>query len=631
MSKSIKGWFEYNQDIFVINIILVIKVLIFMFIYGSVQNLFWLVGITLAILLILSVWAVLLPSLLRQSALLLLDISITLLLITDLIFMRFFDRPLPILAFYQADQLSGISSSILNLFSIIEFLLFLDLILIVPYLAYVYSKQKKHQVKFRFKLVQVAIILLLSTGFIFFKADKIVSANGKEVITEIYMNDTILNNMGVLNFHLADLYNTLKTSKGKTLSRNDILALRAWNESYQSTEKDFYGSAIGKNLIIIQMESTQNFLINSSVNGQEVTPNLNKLVENSMYFDNYFVQVSQGNSSDAEFMTFNSLYPLSIGASFLIYPENDYLSLPSLLKDIGYNTFVIHGDVAAFWGREDVYPNMGIDRYLSREQLEEGKVIGMGLADEDVFTQAIPIIEQAKKPFLSMIITLSSHHPFVIPKSEQDLNIPQGEYTQLFSDYLQSQHYADKQIGFFIDELDNKGILDNSLLVLYGDHFGTGWTDSDIQKFLSLSEPLNEYQQMELRKVPLLIRLPQGQNAGVNHQSGGQMDLMPTIANLMGIEGDRTIYFGQDLLNAKDGFTVFRYYAVDGSFATNDYIYLGSTDGVFEHGHAYDRRTGQEIEVEMLREKYNEAKKQLELSDLILKGNAIPDIVISEN
>lgn len=629
--SRIKGWLDYNQDFLVVNLILSTKILVFTFFYGSVQGLGWLVISTFAIVSILTSLTKLLPSLLRHSALLLLDASITLLLIADSVFMRFFERILPALAIYQVEQLSGISSSIINLLSLKDLLFAVDLIFIIPFLAYAFIKQRKVKVKFRFRLAQVALIFVLCAGIIYFKADKIVSANGTGAISNINMSNSIINNMGILNYHMADIYNTLHTSKGTILSRNEILTLRAWNESYQQTQNDFYGAAVGKNLIIIQMESTQNFLINSSVNGQEITPNLNKLLESSIYFDNYFVQVSQGNSSDAEFMTFNSLYPLSVGSSFLLYPDNDYLSLPSLLKDIGYNTFVIHGDVPTFWGRDVAYPNMGIDKYISRNELKEGSVIGMGLSDEEVFTQAIPIIIQSKKPFMSMIITLSSHHPFVVPESDKELNIPQGEYSQLFIDYLQSQHYIDKQIGLFIDELEKNGILDNSLLVLYGDHFGTGWTDSDIQRFLSLSDPLNEYQQMELRKVPLLIRLPQGEKAGVIYKSGGQMDLMPTIANLMGLDREKMIYFGQDLLNGENGFSVFRYYAVDGSFATDDYMYLGSTDGVFEHGNAYDRITGKEIDVKELRDEYNLALKQLEMSDLILKGNAILDIVSRQN
>jgi phosphoglycerol transferase MdoB-like AlkP superfamily enzyme len=349
-----------------------------------------------------------------------------------------------------------------------------------------------------------------------------------------------------------------------------------------------------------------------------------------MYFDNYFVQVAQGNSSDAEFMTFTSMYPQPVGASLLLYPKNDYISLPKLLKDIGYNSFVIHGDIPSFWGRGEAYPAMGIDKLISKNELANGSIIGMGLSDSEVYKQAIPIIEQAKKPFMSMIITLSGHHPFILPESQKELSITPGEYSQVFVDYLQSQHYADKEIGRFLDTLAKDGILDNSLLVVYGDHFGSGWTDSDIQQFLSISAPLNEYKQMELKKVPLIIRFPKAQIAGDQHQSGGQMDLLPTIANLMGLERRKMIYFGQDLLNEKDGFSIFRYYTGEGSFATNDCLYLGSNDGIFEHGHAYDRKTGQEIDVELLRGKYNSAKKQLELSDHLIKGNAIPAFISGE-
>lgn len=627
MAKRLKEWVEYNQDILVINTILFLKVLIFIFIYGSPQSLVLIVTSSLTIVFLLSAWIGLLPTLLRQSALLVLDICVTLLIIADSIYMRFFHRAIPILAFYQLDQLSKISSSVGNLLSVKDFLFAIDLIFLPPYLAYVLIKQQKLKLKLRKRFTQAVLTLVICSGFIFPVTNNIVNKNGNESISNTYISNSVLNNLGILNFHMFDIYNTFKSSKSMTLSRNDIIALKAWNATHQSVHHNFQGVALGKNLIIIQMESMQNFLINKSIDGQEVTPNLNKLLKSSIYFDNYFAQISQGNSSDAEFMTFNSLYPLSIGSSMLIYPKNDYMSLPKLLKDRGYNTFAIHGGIPTFWGRDVAYPFMGIDKFISKNDLDNGNVIGMGLSDNEVFTQAIPIIEQAKRPFMAMIITLSGHHPFVIPESERELRITPGEYSQSFVDYLQSQHYADKHIGIFIDKFIENGVLENSLLIVYGDHFGTGWRDSDIQKFLSISEPLNEYKKMELKKVPLIIRFPSTQKSGILHRSGGQMDLMPTIANLMGLEKEKMFCFGQDLLNQEEGFSVFRYYATDGSFVTDDFMYLGSPDGIFEHGRGYDRKTGQEVEVEFLRKKYNEAIRQLEMSDLILKGNAVPDVV----
>ena len=106
MAKRLKEWVEYNQDILVINTILFLKVLIFIFIYGSPQSLVLIVTSSLTIVFLLSAWIGLLPTLLRQSALLVLDICVTLLIIADSIYMRFFHRAIPILAFYQLDQLS---------------------------------------------------------------------------------------------------------------------------------------------------------------------------------------------------------------------------------------------------------------------------------------------------------------------------------------------------------------------------------------------------------------------------------------------------------------------------------------------------------------------------------------------
>ncbi|HZW82861.1 MAG TPA: sulfatase-like hydrolase/transferase, partial [Candidatus Deferrimicrobium sp.] len=201
------------------------------------------------------------------------------------------------------------------------------------------------------------------------------------------------------------------------------------------------------------------------------------------------------------------------------------------------------------------------------------------------------------------------------------------EFSPIFSDYLQAQHYQDKALGEFIENLRQQGILDKSLLVIYGDHFGSGFVPQDFEKLLNLPQPLNEYTSKELNKVPLLIRLPGGTAAGVKHISGGQMDLLPTLINLLGLDKSKSLYFGQDLLNSKDGFSAFRFYSPDGTFATNEVFYLAAKDGVFEHGTAYDRKTGQKTDLERCRDGFRRATWQLNMSDLILETNGLPQLL----
>ena len=114
-------------------------------------------------------------------------------------------------------------------------------------------------------------------------------------------------------------------------------------------------SAKGKNLIIVQVEALQQFVIDKTVMGQEITPNLNKLIKSSAYFNNYFYQIAAGGTSDAEFMSNNSLYPAPSGAAFFFYANNNYLSLPKALVKNGYETAALNGYYETFWNRNIMY------------------------------------------------------------------------------------------------------------------------------------------------------------------------------------------------------------------------------------------------------------------------------------
>src|SRR5699024_10397094 len=98
----------------------------------------------------------------------------------------------------------------------------------------------------------------------------------------------------------------------------------------------------GKNVIVIHAESIQQFVIGMSFNGEELTPNLNKLASESIYFDNFYSQVSVGTSSDAEFTSFTSLMPTNTGTAFVSYFDRTYVSMQSLLSDTGYYTFFMN-------------------------------------------------------------------------------------------------------------------------------------------------------------------------------------------------------------------------------------------------------------------------------------------------
>ncbi|MGZ6503074.1 MAG: LTA synthase family protein, partial [Tumebacillaceae bacterium] len=628
--QGVRTFLSHNQDFLVVNLLLVAKILTFQFGIGLDTGSWALIFSSAAILVILSCWILALPHRSRLSFLLVFNIFVTAVLFSDLLFYRFFSSVLDIPVLYQFRQVKGVSSSITALFHKRDLLLFVDLVFLIPYLLRLYSKRKGHRFPVRVRWSQVAALFVVAIGVLAFNMNSVAKAYGAEVFKEVYSNKTVLQRMGILNYHLVDLVQFVG-NRNTSIPSDEENSIKSYMDQHrQATPKKMQGVAKGKNVIIVQLEAMQNFLIGRSVDGQEVTPNLNKLMKSSLYFDNYFTQIGQGNTSDAEFMSLNSLYPADAGSAYIMKSSNTFQSMPKVLKDSGYKSAdAYHAYHPEFWNRANMYISEGFDHFYNDTTFNNDDIAGMGLSDSGLYKQALPLIKAQAKPSMSFMVTLSGHYPYQLPDDKNGLHIQQGEYSQFFTDYLQAQHYADQSIGEFMDQLQQEGMLDNSVVVFYGDHFGSGFTNEDLEKFLELKQPIDDYMAKELYKVPLFIHLPKGQYAGTQHISGGQMDLYPTLANLLGLDTSKMVYFGQDLLNAKDGFSAFRYYFGDGSFATDDLFYLANDDGKFADGSCHSRTTGQTVDLNACSAGYQKAKDGLHMSDLILDTNGLKELIPS--
>ncbi|MDA8442726.1 MAG: LTA synthase family protein [Peptococcaceae bacterium] len=621
-----------NQDFLIVNFLLVVKIVFFSnkvgLGFGSMERLLS----SAAILLLLSCWLFFLPALLRMTLLLLYDFFISFVLLADMVFFRFFHNVISIPVLFEAGQVEGVSGSVMALFRRWDWLLLADLLLLIPYFIHLNRKRTSDRVTVLRKAAQVAVVLVLSLVCLTGATRSVAAYFSENAYTGLNWKHTVLQNLGILNFHVYDLYNYVQQRDAKVTLSTAVQPLKDWMSRHRKQgPNNFTGVAKGKNLIIVQIEALQGFLINRSVDGQVITPNLNKLLDSSMYFDNYFTQIAQGNTSDAEFVSLNSLYPAETGSNYIMQSRNTFQALPWVLQANGYTgVYALHGNAPEMWNRTDMYHTEGFDRFYS---LKNGLIlddkVSMGLSDRSFYKQAVSLMQSFKQPYGSFLVTLSGHYPYDLPSAMQGLNIPARQYSTVFTNYLQVQNYADKCLGEFIAKLNQTGIMDNSLLVVYGDHFGTGWTAQDVQKLLGEPHPLDELAQLELDKIPLFIRLPGGREAGVKHISGGQIDLFPTLANLLGLNKQNMFYFGQDLLNAKlnESFTAFRYYHPDGSFVTQDLFYIADSDGVFSHGKAYNRLTGQPAQLDLARPDYTRALWELKMSDLIIQTNGLPQLL----
>ncbi|WMM24342.1 sulfatase-like hydrolase/transferase [Tissierella sp. MB52-C2] len=512
----------------------------------------------------------------------------------------------------QTKQLTAVGDSIKYLVDIKNLLLILDIPILILILLY-----KADKIKFSIsKKVRSYIIL------------------GILALTVIYVNVTDQNQsvkaQEFYSFHAIDVANNINKVFSKEV--NTRLTEEDINELKNRTEiQEGKLSSLGKdrNLIVLQVESLQNFVINMEYEGQEVTPNLNKLINDSssVYYDKYYQLIGRGNTSDAEFVSHNSIYPSMEEPSYVQYENNKFHGLPWMLRDNGYTTWAMHGYKKEFWNREKAYVAQGFQRFVSEEDYQFEDTIGFGLRDEDFLKQSTEYIKELdsidENPFYAFLITLTSHAPYKMSEEYHGLNLNEEHSDTLLGNYLQAIHYTDKYIGEFIENLKEMGIYEESVIALYGDHFAISSTQKEVQDMMSqfLGQP---YDFDSMMNVPLIINIPGETIKETISTVGSPLDFYPTIMNIMGYKNEKGLIFGRDLTNyTGNNFVAPQTYMLKGSFIDKDTLFVVSRDGIFEHSRAINIKTGEELEVEQFREQYERATEEINKSEFILKKDVL--------
>jgi phosphoglycerol transferase MdoB-like AlkP superfamily enzyme len=473
--------------------------------------------------------------------------------------------------------------------------------------------------------VALAIILIPTTGYGYVLAEEKDEWGTTAHLTDykkIYDVNMLVSKTGITNYSVVDFANYIVQKK--SLTKDEISNVENWTAKQAPVETNpkTFGIAKGKNLIFLQVESLENSVIGTSINGQEITPNLNHLAASSTYFSNYYTQVGPGNTADAEFSTLNSLYPLQNEVAFIGYAQNTYNALPAQLIANGYHTAVMHGDVPSFWNRANIYPQLGYQTWFSRKDFTVPRSIGFeDLGDQDFLNQSIEKLKTLTQPYMATLITLSSHTPFILPQDLQTLNIPKDSpLNDTQRNYLQSIHYTDAAIGSFIDQLKQNGIADNAVIAIFGDH-GSFTNVSDI---ISKPEPSSL---AELRKtqVPLILLIPNSTGLqGTKTIPASHLDLFPTVSDLLGIKPPSSV-IGQDLFAATHPLLVHRN-LISGtvqSVMTTSTLFLSSSEGDASNGTCTDASASTTLPIENCLNTFQQQSETTRMSDLIIRGNLL--------
>jgi len=551
----------------------------------------------------------------RVKALFIFDLVISLILLADTAYFRYFKDITSIGAVRNGALLGNVISCLPSLIKINDITYLIDLIILLP-LVKLYAKYKKRK-KFKLNGLARFALFLFVFSFGFLGDGRILYQFNIEqpmLLTTMSNKLYLTKILGNFNYHAVDIYdfaiNTIESSRPVSASTKQNIETYLQNKPSSSTSA-LKGVGVGKNLIVIQVEALQQFVINKTVDGQEITPNLNRWLKKCMYFDNYYYQVGIGNTSDAEFMSNNSLYPAATGSAYYKYSGDKLDSLATELKSSGYSTAAMHGYIESFYNRNIMYKTEGFDNFYGESSFTVDDKVGLGLSDKSFLTQCETKIAAMQQPYYSFLVTLSSHYPYDDTAGYGDFNVGEYEGT-LIGDYLKGIHYTDEQLGMFLDDMEKNGTLDNSIVVIYGDHNAIPKDyASQLYSFEGITNPTDlDWQQ--LQKVPMLIHFPEDANSGVNHTYSGQMDLYPTLANFFNLKCSYA--FGKDILNSGNQKVIFR----NGSFTDGKTFYLSWINQYF------DIATKQAVtETDELKAAKEEALKELNLSDNILDHNLI--------
>lgn len=388
---------------------------------------------------------------------------------------------------------------------------------------------------------------------------------------------------------------------------------REYYEEYpQDSEDNEYTDILkGKNIIVIHAESFQNFVMDTEINGVELAPNMKKLASEGMYFSNFYSQESVGTSSDSEFTYSTSLLPASSGTVFVSYWDRYYPSIQKYLSNDGYYVFSMHANKGNMWNREVMHKQLGYDRFYNyTKDYDIDETIGLGLSDKSFFRQSVQKIKKINKKYdkyYGLLIMLTNHTPFEGLEDTTDLDLtytykktdPEtGEETEVVNNYLKDTtlgkyfttvHYADQAIGELVDNLDKEGLLDDTVLVIYGDHdakikrseydYYYNYNPETDSKYSSDDPRYDEFTKYEYelnRKVPFIIwtkdkDLQKKINKKVTTVTG-MYDVLPTLGNMLGI--DTPYALGHDVFSTDDHFVVFP----NGNWITDKMYYDSQND-----------------------------------------------------
>ncbi|MGT2666217.1 LTA synthase family protein [Streptococcus rifensis] len=552
-------------------------------------------------------------------------------LFSNVIYFREFSDFITVNTMLASSSVSaGLGEAAVKLFRFVDLIFLFDFFLF-GYLIYrkkISADERPFDKRSSFAVTALSV-MLFSVNLFLAEIDR------PELLSRGFSNSYIVRALGpnaFLAYSANQTYSARQDRAGAT--EEDLIPVEAYvSENYAKPNPDYYGIAKGRNVIYVHLESFQQFLIDYQLESEgesyEVTPFLNSLYhsEQTLSFSNFFNQVKAGKTSDSETLLDTGLFGLSQGSFMVTYGgTNTQVAAPNILSQLeGYSSAVFHGNAGTFWNRNQTYKQWGYQyffdaSYFSKQTSENS--FQYGLNDKVMLKDSIEYLEHLQQPFYTKYITVSNHYPYTTSLVGDEVGFPLAETEdETINGYFATANYLDAAVEAFFNYLKETGLYDNSIIILYGDHYGI--SNSRNPRLAPLigenSETWSPYDNAMLQRVPYMIHIPGISNGKIIDTYAGQVDALPTLLHLLGIDSSKYLQVGQDALSPDHKQVVAL--RTSGYFITPTYTSYG--------GRNYYTESGEEITVpdesttEAIQEARDVATLQLTTSDAIQTGDLL--------
>ena len=526
----------------------------------------------------------------RRSHLLVLAIYLvySILLFADSIYAGFFQQMLDPQMFKIAGQTAEVSDVIVDLLRPIYLLFFIDIPLL---LAWAVLLRRRHAIYQRPGLaVATGVALLLVLAQIVFAGTSAAGTDSATIASAWGITSMQLSSLGQMalprqkSAFAAVAKGTPAVKESASAEFNRQLGEFNPNVGGQRIAPLPVGAAKGKNVIIVQFESLQEMFIGATIEGQSVTPNMNKFVADSWNFENAYSQTGIGNTADSEFTIATSMLPPLQQNATTAYADRVLPGMPRMANAAGYETITLHTNAAHFWFRDDLYKSLNYDKYYDQSYFNDRDKMWRGSSDEVLYEDGLKAVQKHLKtgnPVYAAFVTMTSHVGYNYPlgQDRRPLKLSSKLANTYVGKYAGSISYADYAFGKFIKSLKASGLYDKSVIIVVGDHMGYKQEDPTADDVALMHQIIGrDYSYVDHQRTALAIHIP-GQKPKVVTSMRAVDDIMPTVADLLGFDLSETPHFGRSMFVEAPRLIPMRAYFPGGSYIDNNMVFVaGATE-----------------------------------------------------